>query len=183
MPNASGPHSSTNAKSKQCPANVGYQDVIGYTGNPNDSQRPVTVYTKFGHFTQVHRNKWNEGWDSYVGWTCLFFGNVPKDDEIHGRTSSHEDVVQPNGRIVRTSIAPSAYVKQLEGLGRNRFVGGQWKLQRWGDETHDHILREFWIRGAGLNERDRFAHPSRAFFTPVESDRAKRMLWDQIKFS
>ena len=169
MPNARGPHSAGNLKPQNVPSNVGYRDVIGYTRDPKNPGGPVTVYTTRGHFTQHHGEQWNVGWDSYDGWQCKFFGNVLRS----GNHSSHTG---------QQNIAPAQYVANLETIGYNRFVGGRWDLSRREHELHGHLLREFWIRGNGLDDVNRFAHPSRSCFIPVESDRAKQMLWGQLRF-
>lgn len=100
------------------------------------------MYFTSGHLTIWHKSDWNIGWDSCVGWTPLFFGNVLKQDEDDGHCSSHD----PAGNNIR----PPDYVAKLDALGRNRVIGapptnlGSWDLQTR-DET-DRILREFWIR-------------------------------------
>ncbi len=163
MPNSSGSHSAKNPKTALIPSNVTKEKIIGYTGELNSKP---TVYFTLGHFTQDHSHKWNIGWDGYAGWQCKFFGNVPRGSDHH----SH-------------NLAPDEYVQKLERIGYNRFIGGKWDLTARQGELTGHQLREFWIRGAGVAPRDRFAHPSRNPFVPVSNmDSATRAtLWEQVR--
>jgi len=169
MPNDAGPHDRGNAKKRIIPAYVSSRDIIGYTTAPRQPGRPVTVYTTLGHFTQVHASSWNVGWDSYVGWQCLFFGNVK--DGPHAAESSHDQ----NGRL----LAPLAYVAKLNLIGRNRFNGLVWDLTTPSEGLGYH-LREFWIRGTGTASENQFAHPSRGYFVPVTADPERSALWRQV---
>jgi len=176
MPNSRGPHSKHNkGKPLVLPRHPGV--IIGYTGDLNDFP---TVYFTCGHYTQRHQMDWDVGWDSYVGWECRFFGNVPKGSD----ESSHD--------AEKRVLGPVDYVTKLEWLGENRFKGGQAEdLSNWNldlnldnDTQKPMRLREFWIRGGGdiLKEEDRFAHPSRHHFIPVRlSDASTRMqLWNRL---
>ena len=52
MPNAKGPHGKDNAKEPGAagiPSNVTYHHIIGYTADPMDPQRAVSVYTSLGN--------------------------------------------------------------------------------------------------------------------------------------
>jgi hypothetical protein len=179
MPNKSGPHSKSNPKTSKIPANITADMILGYTGvlQPVGAIGPIalppTVYFTRGHFTQAHGHDWNVGWDSYEGWDCKFFGNVLES----GDQSSHIRV----GQNIE-NIPPDKYVQKLSKIGYNRFVGGKWDLSTRQNELRGHILREFWIQRAGVQNEDRFAHPSRNCFIPVRAtDKAtRRRLWEQI---
>lgn len=172
MPNNTGPHSANNAKTSGLPANLKKEMIIGYTREAKDPTRPVTVYTSLGHFTQVHPSSWNIGWDSYENWKCLFFGNIPNGSDPDNPRNPEES---------SASLAPVQYVDKLTKNfpGHNRFDGLTWDLTTpaEGDGYH---LREFWIRGAGLHSKDRFAHPSRGCFYPVTDQKIKAKLWREI---
>jgi len=156
------------------PANVTKEKIIGYTGTRHKNP---TVYFTLGHFTQVHTNAWNIGWDSYAGWQCKFFGNIREMDERNGKASSH---TIRGGK--KETVPPDDYVAKLEMLGHNRFArGGQdFDLKTLGDEKPNYILREFWIRGNGEEEKDRFAHPSRHWFIPVKDEATRAELWGEV---
>ena|SRR5712664_1018651 len=162
MPNASGSHSARNAKTISIPSNVTKEKIIGYTG---ELEKTPTVYFTLGHFTQDHPDKWNIGWDGYESWQCKFFGNVPKGSDDHS-----------------ANLHPDEYVRKLERIGYNRFVGGRWDLSIRPKELQGHRLREFWVRGAGVQSKDRFAHPSRNCFTPVSNmdGEIREKLWGQV---
>jgi hypothetical protein len=181
MPN----HGPANPKPKTIPsgAKLGPFDIIGYTpADPARGKPKPTVYFTLGHLTIWHKHPWNIGWEDCAGWTPLFFGNVLQAEEQRGTFHSHDN----NG------LVPSAtYVEKLESHGHNRVIGrpptslGSWDLQRRDERIvgEDCILREFWIRGQGASERDRFAHPSRGPFIPISaSSSAKRNeMWQHVQ--
>ena len=145
--------------------------TIGFTGRIDDLP---TVYFTTGHYTQRHEDSWDVGWESFDGWQCVFFGNVPKwtgrnpkDDplDIH-KTAKHDD-----------------YVKKLNeaAKGRNRFIGGPdpWDLTN-PDGGEGKVLRELWTNKI---DNSRWAHPARHAFTPLPlSDARIKELDQQLDF-
>ncbi len=187
MPNGSGPHGDTNVKGPDFPASLNPGMIIGYTGSVTDYP---TVYFTAGHYTQKHRERWNIGWDSYEGWECKFFGNVPIPDPKNTPRNAKDPDSSSDAQ--GHALPVDGYVKKLEGLGKNRFKGGNTQnLNNWNlDKTRDTRpaadqilrLREFWIRGAGTPSRDRFPHPSRHEFIPVpfSEKKVRDELWNQV---
>jgi hypothetical protein len=181
MPNANGPHHKGN-KGKPLPLPAVTGEIIGYTGDLNDCP---TVYFTLGHYTQKHTEDWDVGWDSCAGWECMFFGNVhskPKRQDGKDADSFHDVQKQP-------LFSPDDYVLHLKTLGKNRFKGGKVdKLSNWNLDVNldgktggqQLRLREFWIRKGGLVEENRFAHPSRGHFIPVNDVHTKKQLLDQV---
>jgi hypothetical protein len=189
MPNAAGPHKASNPKpTTKIPQFLGPKDIIGYTPATPPKKPKPTVYFTQGHLTIWHDEPWNIGWDSCVGWTPLFFGNVPLRDRNAGLFTSHD-------AKHKLYLSPRALVKKLESNSRNRVRPGGWDLHPYGDTT-DRILFEFWVRTKKLlrapraavdpmdatdwTDEDWFAHPSRFPFRPVISRSRRASLWAEV---
>jgi hypothetical protein len=185
-------HDPIDPKRNWIPSGVTQNKIIGYTGDLHGKKndRP-TVYFTCGHFTQAHGKKWNEGWESYEGWECKFFGNVPDSDQRKPRyrkrgTGKANSTREINGRM--ENIPTDEYVKTLKTIGKNRIKRpntadlASWNLSRLGDENKDYVLREVWIKEKtnGDVKDSRFAHPSRHWFTPVNDEQTRANLWRQV---
>ena len=196
-------HDSSNPKRSWIPSDVTKNQIIGYTGNLHGSKRgPLqkndepkacpTVYFTCGHFTQAHGEEWNVGWESYKGWECKFFGNIPDADQRKQRNGKRgtgkANSTRPRQGGGMENIPTDEHVRTLKTLGKNRIKAPDtadltnWNLSPLGDENSKYVLREVWIKSGttGDIKDSRFAHPSRHWFIPVNDERTRANLWGQV---
>jgi hypothetical protein len=111
------------------PADLNKDMIIGYTWSKTDYP---TVYFTSGHYTQKHAERWNLGWDSYEGWECKFFGNVPILKKPPPNDKAPDSSTDAQGQ----AIPIADYVRNLKSLGKTGLREGTLEIR----------TTEFWTR-------------------------------------